>query len=865
MKFFRPRRDDNDAAEIESHLSLLEEEHRSRGLSTQEARDAARRSFGSVLKARQMYREQRRWHWAAVLAYDATNALRHLVRSRGLAWTPIVVLGLGIGANHMIFTMGYSHTMRGLPIDRAERVLMASFAEGSAERQLSWPDVEELRSQASLLSGVGAIGATLPVSVSDSGRAPDRYQATYVTANAFDVIGVQPVVGRTFAREEEQPGAPRVALVGRGLWRARYASDTSIIGRDILINGQPTTVVGLIPERTGIPSTAEVWLPVAHAVGFAPEDRTVRTFRAFGRVADTVAVSEAQAQLETLLAASARQSTQGGRLQPSVSPISRRFFGTPTDGVWLAFFSAGFLVLIVSSANVANIMLGRGFQRSREIAIRGSLGASRARVFTQLLVESVAIASSAAAIGLLISVLGVRAFRAQIPADVLPYWLDYSLDASVFVGLVAMAFATVLIFGLLPALHASKVDVIKVLRDGGWGGSGRNVSRHWTTAFMVVQIGLACVLLAYGVTNSFDTEEPPRSDAVLNAPDVLTASIALSGERYRTPEQRAEFFRTIRERVAASPGVTAVSLTGVIPRAGALDQRLQRTPDTDAPIEQLPGIVTVSVGPGFFSTLRLTVMQGREFDDSDQPGEPTGLVNQRFVSTFLASESPLGRQITVVNPATKVSRTLRIVGVVEDVRHRGTVGPVVYLPLTVTPPSTAFLLVRNQLDAASMTTQLRSAVLSIDPNLPVFGAQTLARAVYDATWNPRVSVRLVNTLTFIVLVLVGVGLSATAAQAVLQRYKEIGIRVAVGAQPRQVAGLVLGRAVFQVALGVGFGLLCTMAWDAAFFSGSSAGQFARPSVPITIAAVLATIMAIACGVPVRRALRLDPIAALRQD
>jgi putative ABC transport system permease protein len=857
--------------EIDTHLSLAEAEYRRRGMSDEEARDAARRAFGGVLKTRQVYREQSGWRWLDTLVLDARVAMRTLLRDRGFALTAILVLGLGIGVNNMMFTIIYAYTLRGLPIPQADRVLMGSFTDGrGADTALSWLEYEGIRDQPRASTELAALGPTLPVAVGDPNRAPDRYNATFVTANALDTLGIRPVLGRGFTAVEGRVPDSAVALLGTRMWEARYARNPAIVGSGILVNGQAMTVVGILPERSGFPSAAEVWLPILQAPGLSLGDRKARVLRPVARVRDGYDVKEARAELETMLAmisAAAASASAEARLMPRVTPISARVFGNPNDPSWRAFITAGFLVLLVSCANVANLMLARGAERAREMAIRGSLGASRWRVFAQVLTESGVIALAGGGIGFALSLTFVRIFESLVPVDVLPYWMHYAMDVTVFAALVIVSVATVIICGLLPAVQASKTDVRRVLRDGGWGSSGR-LTGGWTTAFMTLQVALAVVLLVAGVTNWLDESGPTPADRGIPARNILSASLSLSSDRYRLPEQRADFLRTLTERVSSLPGVTAVSHASVLPRAGAAEQRLQRSPGDAAPIEQLPRVWSVSIAANYFATLGVPLIQGREFAHGDGSVGDVAVVNRRFVAMLSPDEAAVGRRIGVINAATGQPRTVTIVGVSDDITHRDEADPVVYLPLSAATPTTVQVLVRSTLEPAAMASALRDSVLAVDSNLPVFQAATLERAMYDAGWNPRVSARLIGALIVIVLGLSGVGLYAATAQTVHRRTKEFAVRVAVGARPLALCRLVIQRAASFVVLGLTFGVLGAMGWSLLFVVDNRGGgptRLASLEVVMPIALVLLGIMAMACGVPLRRAVRLDPVATLRQD
>ena len=865
MRFVGRRRDRDLVEEIDTHLSLAEEEYRRAGLSDEGARDAARRAFGGVLKTRQMYREQRRWRWLDTLLQDVRFALRTLGRDRGFAATAVLVLGIGIGVNNMQFTVIYTHTLRSLPIADAGRVLIGSLVdERGADRNVSYAEYQDVLKEGNRFEALGAFGSVSAVALGDTGAAPDRYLGVYTTATAFDLLRIRPILGRAFTHDEEQQGAARVAMLGEVAWRNRYNADPSVIGREVLVDGKPTTIVGIVRDQSGFPSTAEVFLPVTQVPRFSMA-RDHRIVRVLGRVRDGVSAEEAQAQLRTLLVNAAASSGDTARgLLPSVGPITTRFRGNAGDPAWIAFYAVGFLVIGVACANAANLMLARGARRGREIAIRSSLGASRTRVVFQLLVESVVLAAGGAIAGIAVSMAGVRLFRLGVPETALPYWFRYSMDPIILSALIVVSFATVIVFGLVPALQTSRTDASRVLKDGGWSGSGRRSSRWLTTGFTAAQLALSVVLMSYVVHEFVDEREIVPSDAVIESLDVLTGTITLPADRYATPEQRAAFYTQLQERLRASPGITSATVASSLPKSGAVEQRLQ--PDGIADRDLWPSVRRVDIGADYFDTLQLPLRRGRDFETRDTSA--SAIVNEQFAKLFMPTVDPIGQRITLRSPRANedTATSVTIIGIAPNIRHdTGLPAPLVYLPVSAQPPASMSVLLQSSVDTAATTRQLRETVLGLDQHLPVYQVVTLERALYDVGWNIRVAGRLVGVFSFIVLLLSTVGLYAATAHSVSQRSKEIGIRMAIGARPGQVGRWVLSGAALHVALGLLFGIAATHAWDQAFSSGIAVGDFADPRALIPIVLVLALAMVIACAIPLRHAVKLDPVKTLRQD
>jgi putative ABC transport system permease protein len=865
--FRRRRRDELLSEEIQSHLDHLTDELVARGLPRREAQRAARREFGNVALVTDAYRDQRGLPVLDALAQDVRFALRLLRRDRGFATTAILVLGVGIGVNNMLFTILNAHTIRGLPIPRVDRVIsVSSFDDRAPDRGLSHLDFDELRAAVQDVATLAAF-ASAPVVVAGEDRAADRFEGAFATWNAFAVVGVEPVLGRAFAAADDRPGAERVAIVGSGAWASRWGSDRGVLGRSILVNGAPTTVIGVMPERSGFPATAEIWLPLAQMSGLSAQPRDARTLRVFGRLVEGVTVAEARSSIEAVVERSSRDYPDTNRnLRARVMPINERFLGRLGEPAWVAFMTVGCLVVLISCANVANLLLASSVRRGREIAIRSSLGASRRRVIRQMLIESAVLAAAGGSLGLLLGAAGVRLFGSAIPANTLPYWFDYSLDARVLGALVTVSAVSVFVFGLMPAFYASRTDVASVLKDGGSAGSSRRGAQRWSTAFLAAEFGLAVVLLAQIAVTLRSNGPGLPSDDALDSTQVLTAVLTLTPDAYPSPEQRIEFHRRLRERLLGNPALSAVSLASVLPLQGGPETRM----DVDGrpqPDGQPALVRTVLIEPRFFEALGLPLKAGRDFTDEDgAPGRGSAIVNERLAERFFPGENPIGQRISTAAPGPSRS-WLTIVGIAPDIRYRAgaDAAPIAYVPQRAESPATMTLLVRSRDDAGDLAPSLRREVQALDAALPLYRIRTLSQAARDAQWNGRLSSRLIQALTLIAVALATVGLYAVTAYSVSQRTQEIGVRVALGARPRQVAGMVAKRVLVQLAVGFVAGVGCTLAWDRVFGGGNPTSRASDPASLAMVAAALLVVAAIASLVPIRRAVRLDPLAALRSE
>lgn len=869
------RRDAADArldAEVHEHLALLAQDYEARGLSPSDAAAAARRAFGNVDRMRMRHREARMLPGLSGAAQDILFACRLLVRDRAFTITAALVLGVGIGVNNMMFTLIYSATLRGLPIENADRLLHVSTADQRfPDRPLSHTQFVAARDAADDLADVAAF-TSAPVAVADEGRAADRFDATYITAGSFAVTGTGPRIGRPFTASDDQLGAPPTVILGDRAWRERYAADPSIVGRAILIDGAPATVIGVMPAPSRFPTTAEIWLPLSHRPGFTALDETSRTLRVLARARSGVEVAAVRLALEAALVEHARAGGSAG-VRAVVVPINQRFFGRATDTVWLAFIAASLVVVAVSCANAANLVLARAVLRSREMALRTSLGASRGRIVRQLVAEAAALAAAGAVVGFVVSAAALHVFNLGIPPNAMPYWQVFEMDGRVLAALVAVSGATVFVVGVIPALQASRIDVNSVMKDGA--GTVTPRARWLTTSFTIAQLALSVVLLAQTVVATVNSGSGVASDAAVHTADVLTFRMTLPGSPYDTVGERATFFAHLTSAVASVPGVTSTSVADVLPLFGGTPQTLD-VEGRPAPADTPPAtVMAVVVSPGYFETFGLPLHGRNVTIDDGRFARGAALINQRLADLHFADTDPLGRRIrlTGANSAGTPDPWLTIVGIAPNIRQQPTAGaaPLVYLPLASAAPSTAALLVRTTVDATAMTAAIRDRVATLDPGLPLYQVRSMRQVVRDAQWNGRMSANLITMLTIVTLSLAVIGIYAVTAQRVALQAREIGVRMALGAGPQRIARLVLTRTLALAAGGLLAGFAGAAAWFAAFV-GRSSSLSGRPELSLEspllitiVAGVVFSVTLVACIVPLRRALGLDPSSALRSN
>jgi putative ABC transport system permease protein len=853
--------------ELQAHLDLLVEEHLARGLSIEDARRAARRVLGNIDQIRADYCDQRGLPVLDALAQDVRFALRQTVRSPAFTMTAALILGLGIGVNNMFFTIVYAHTIRGLPIERVDRVFsIAVISDRTQARALSFPDFDDLRHRATTFSGLAAF-TTSPVVVADKDHAPERVEAAFVSGEAFEVAGVQPVLGRTFAPADEQSGAAAVAVIGSALWRERYGAAPDIAGRSIEVNGAPSTIIGVVPERSGFPSTAGIWLPLPHHPDAHGWLRTDRVLSVFGRLRDDVAATDANEEIGALVDHLAREHPDvHARFRAHVTPINEQYLGSPTHPAWLAFMAAGCLIVLISCANVANLLLARSARRTREMAIRSSLGASRARIVRQLLVEAVVLAALGGVVGLAVAIASIRLFSSAIPEHVLPYWLDYTFDARVIAALAAVSAATVGVFALLPAVFASRTDVNQVLKDGQPSDAARG--GRWSTLVVAGELALAVVLLAHLAAAMRTASPEPPAERALDTVEVVTAVLTLPSATYDTADRRQAFHDRLGDRLDGIPEVSA-SLTTALPLMGGERREVMIAASPTAAGEDTPTVHTVHIAPRYFSTLGVPLVSGRELVAADgEPGHDYAIINEPFVQRFLADDPALGQRIGLREPGSDSEpRWLTVVGLAPAIRQQPgqPPAPVVYLPYRTAPAADVSLVVRSSLETGALVSLLRAEVQAIDAHLPLYQVRTMGQVVRDADWNGRLSNRLFLYITAIAAALATAGLFTVAAYGVSTRTREIGLRIALGARSLNVIGLVVRRAAVQMALGFAAGLAFTRTWEWMFPAGLPGVRTTDPQSLAIVAAILVVMSLVACTFPARRAARIDPLTALRQE
>lgn len=870
VAFVRSAHHDRDfAAELETHLRLLVEDYLRSGMSRADAERAARIRLGSAAALAANHRDARGLPSLESLWQDVRFALRLTWKERWFSAAAVLTLGVGIGANAVGFSIVNAAFLRGIPFPEASRLVKVGWLTSAGRvATLSLPEFEEFRGAA---AGIElAAFHEMSVNISDDDSAPERIRGMWATANTFRVLRQPPLVGRDFTPEDERTGSPRVVIISHALWTTRYGGQADILGRMLRVDGQPAVIVGVMPPGMHFEDNARLWAPLV--TDAAAPRRDDRRYRVFGRLQDGAARARILAPLNTLAERLKREypdSTRnyaGAAVQPyEVAGFARTMFAT-------VMVSVG-LVLLVACLNVANLLLSRSVFRAREVALRVALGATRARVLRQLLIESLVLAVAGGALGLLLAIGGVAAFEAAMQASEKPYWLVFTVDRAVAGYVVAVCLLTALLFGLAPALHVSRTNANEVLKEGGRSSANGPRARWFSDSIVVAQLALTVVLVAGAgfLLRSFVTLH--AVDLGIDTTRLLAANVVLTEGKYATPAARWAFLERLQARVSALPGVESTAWTTRVPPAAG-DERLVEIEEPGS--TTVPSFAsTVAVSDEFFTVLGRRLVKGHEFQKTQQDSgdADTAIVNERFAALLFADGDPIGRRFRFTTrnppPGRQPDPWRTIIGVSAGVRQGeledAYASPVIYLPYRREAPAAATLLMRSPLQAETLVAAIRREARAEDPDQPVLAVQSVAQMLERDRWPYRVFGGMFSILAASALVLSGIGLYALMAYAVSRRTHEIGVRIAVGAARSHVSWLVLRRGLVQLALGGTLGL--AGAWMlGAVLEGMLVDMSAFD--PLTFAIVLSVMSAVtvaACVVPTSRAVRVDPVAALRAD
>jgi putative ABC transport system permease protein len=802
---------------------------------------------------------------------DLRFALRGLLRTPGFTAAAVLALALGIGATTAIFSVVHAVLLRSLGWGEESRLvsIRGNFpAQGLRDIPLSAAEYYDLQ-RAPFLSGVG-IYENLTAAL--QGERAERVKAGYATGSFFSVLGVQPRQGRVFTEAEDKQGNGDSVILSSGAWQKRFGGDPDALGKTLTINGKPHAIVGILPAGFRWEVENEIWLPFAFSPDQIANQRGSRELYPVARLAPGITVDGASRGLAQLSAEVRAANPNWYGSGPSswywtLTPLRDRFVGSARQPL-LVLLGAVVFVLLIACANVANLLLARGAARAREVAVRSALGAGRGRLIRQLLTESGVLAVAGAGAGILVAFWSLDVLLAAAPegirqlADVRVSWALLGFAGTLTV-------LTTLVCGLAPALQATRSDLAGALKDGTQGTSGPRAGRL-RAGLVIAQVGLSLVLLVGAGLLLRSFAEVLRVNAGFTPEGVAAARVSLSGDAYRKDEAQIRYWSEAMRRASALPGVVSAGAVSVPPLQGRSDWSFTlegyEPPTKDAaPDDELRRAM-----PGYFETLRIPLRSGRTFTAADDEKAPyVAMVNEAWVRKYFPGQDALGKRLRFGSHDGAFSQWRTVVGVVADTHDFGLDGaspPVFYLPQPQLPESEMVVLVRSSgVNEAALAQALRAALSGVDPGQPVDWAEPFADRVESALSARRFPLQLLAAFAALALVLSALGIYGVTSYAVTQRTREIGVRIAIGAQASDVLGMVMGNALRLAGAGLLLGL-CAALLGARVLGSQLYGVSAHdPLTYLAISAVLAAVALFAAWLPARRATRVDPMTALRAE
>ena len=807
------------------------------------------------------------------LVTDVRSGLRMLAKYPTLSLVAIMTLGLGIGLSTTVFCVVNGGLFKGLPFPDADRIVSVVGTNPSQNQPRQPISVHDLAIWQERQTSFEQFGPYwfAPVNLATEGERPERHSSGQLTVAAFEALGVRPLIGRGFQPGDDRPGAEPVVLLGYDLWRERYAGSESVVGQPIRANGVQRIVIGVMPEKFAFPIRESLWTPLTVDPLAAPRGKGAN-YLVIARLKPDVSQAQAKAQANTIAAQLASEFPATNRgLGADVVPYTKTILGQEIYNLLYTMLGAGIGVLLIACVNVSNLLVARASLRQREVAVRMALGAGRHRVVRQHLTEVLVLATFGGALGIALSILGMRWFTQALSVNPPPFWITFELDYRVMLFVLALIVIASVFAGGLPALHAARVNAGAALKDDSRSSTSARLGR-FSSGLVVAELAVSCgLLIAAGlmIKSVVQLKNVPMPFAIEN---ILTARVDLPSSDYSDPSASIRFYEQLLPRLRDVPGIEAATLSDGLPAAGNGAIRVQIEgksfpQESDYPLAR-EGIVTAR----YFETFETKLLGGREFRPSDtSTAQPVAIVNESFARTHFPGLDPIGRQMRRVITALPNEPWLTIIGVVPDLLMEGignnNASPVgYYIPIAQSDVGNAVrMAVRTRSDPAALTSLLRSAVASLDSNLAIYEVQTMRRVIDRQTWFYTVFGTFFMAFGICALLLAAAGLYGVMAFSVTQRTREMGVRSALGAQGMQLILLVMRKSIVQLAiglfLGLGLALLASGALQPVLYHVDPRDR----TVFAAVVATLALASVIASFLPARRVTKIDPVLALAAE
>jgi putative ABC transport system permease protein len=812
------------------------------------------------------------------LLKDIRYAVKSMVRQPALTAVAVITVALGVGANTAIFSAVNAILLRPLPYQEPERIVQlweTNGQRGYSRATASLPNFVDWRDQNQSFEYIAAfLGRGFNLTGADR---PERVQGAVVSSSFFSALGARPALGRGFLPEEEKPGNHRVAVLSHGLWQRAFGADPDIIGKTLTLSGNAFTIVGVLTQGFQFPdpsgrnplSDPEANIEVLVPLAFDPQnlgDRGSHILNVLARLAPGVEIAQAQADMSTIASRlSEHYPDSNGGWGANVVPLHEQIIGRMKSLLYILLAAVGF-ILLIACTNVASLLLARAAARRKEIAIRLAIGATRWRLIRQLLTESVLLSLAGGAAGLLLAFWLIDAFVSLSPSD-LPRTQEISVDARVLAFTVGLSILTGIIFGLAPALKSSRADLNEALKEAGRGSAVGDRNRI-QSGLVVSEIALALVLLVgaglmvrsfirlVDVDTGFDTE------------NLLTTEVALPFASYREPQKRIDFYEQVIAKIAALAGVEQAGAVSSLPLSGHNDHLTFIIEGAQpALLTEAPAANWRAISADYFQAMGMELLRGRYFTADDRKGSTeVVIINQVMAERFWPGQDPIGKRIIIYDLDEKPWR--EIVGIVENVRHFGMnrePAPEMYVPHWQRPQSSMTLVARTAHDPGGLAAAMRETVLSTDKNQPVYNVRTMKELVSKAVASPQAVTVLLGGFALVGAALAAIGIYGLVSYSVSRRTHEIGIRMALGAQSKNIMKMVVRQAMLLTAIGVSVGLVAAFALTRLMESLLYGVTATDPLTFIAVPLLLAGVALAACAVPARRAARVDPMVALRYE